>query len=57
MEVSQSRLDQILDEIAALPLDEREMILSIAKKNSILNESGNKSSRILEKPCGPIRKV
>ena len=35
MEVSQSRLDQILDEIAALPLDEREMILSIAKKQHI----------------------
>jgi len=35
MEVCQSRLDQILDEIAALPLDEQEMILSIAKKQHI----------------------
>ncbi|MEJ2093086.1 MAG: hypothetical protein P8X65_12925 [Syntrophobacterales bacterium] len=35
MEVSQSRLDQILDEIAALPLDEQEMVLNIAKKQHI----------------------
>ncbi len=35
MEVSQSRLDQILDEIASLSLDEQEMVLNIARKQHL----------------------
>ena len=35
MEVTQPHLDQILDEIASLPLDEQEMLLDILKKRNI----------------------
>ena len=35
MEITSSRLDQILDAIAALPLDEQEMLIAIAKKRHI----------------------
>jgi hypothetical protein len=35
MEATQSHLDQILDEIAALSLDEQEMLLNIIKQRHI----------------------
>jgi DNA-binding NtrC family response regulator len=35
MEVTQSHLDQILDEIASLSLDEQEMLINIVKKRHI----------------------
>ena len=35
MEVTQSHLDQILDEIASLSLDEQEMLLNIIKQRHI----------------------
>jgi CHASE3 domain sensor protein len=35
MAVNQSHLDQILDEIASLPLDEQEMLLDILRKRNI----------------------
>ncbi|OGR27201.1 MAG: hypothetical protein A2139_08640 [Desulfobacca sp. RBG_16_60_12] len=35
MEATQSHLDQILDEIASLPLDEQEMLLDILKKRNV----------------------
>jgi len=35
MEATQSHLDQILDEIAALSLDEQEMLINIVKKRHI----------------------
>jgi len=35
MGVTQPHLDQILDEIASLPLDEQEMLLDILKKRNI----------------------
>ena len=35
MKVTQPHLDQILDEIASLPLDEQEMLVDILKKRNI----------------------